>query len=152
MGDYYCFDTPGAMHNHLQSRFAPITGENNFEYFYQLLYSVYSLPNIILPMIGGILIFKFGYRSMFLIFGFCVLIGQFIFSIGCSSKSIYLMILGRVIFGIGGESLNTTQYAIIVQWFGADELAFALGICLSLARLGSALNDIISPRIATVFI
>jgi MFS family permease len=138
------------MHNLLLKRFAPITGENNFEYFYHMLYSVYSLPNIILPLIGGIFIFKFGYRTMFLIFGFCVLLGQLLFSIGCSTKSIYLMILGRVIFGIGGESLNTTQYAIIVQWFSANQLAFSLGICLSLARLGSALNDVISPRIATV--
>lgn len=152
MGDYYCFDTPGAMHNLLQKRFEPITGEENFEYFYHLLYSVYSLPNIILPMIGGLLIFKYGYRSMFLIFGLCVLIGQLLFSLGCSSKSIYLMITGRVIFGLGGESLNTTQYALIARWFGANELGLALGICLSLARLGSALNDIISPRIATVLI
>lgn len=150
MGDYYCFDTPGAMHNLLLKRFAPIAGEINFEYFYHMLYSVYSLPNILLPLIGGFLIFKFGYRTMFLIFGFCVLLGQLIFSIGCSTKSLYLMVLGRVIFGIGGESLNTTQYAVIIQWFAANELAFALGICLSVARFGSALNDVISPRIATV--
>lgn len=140
------------MHNLLLKRFAPITGDNNFEYFYHLLYSVYSLPNIILPLIGGILIFKFGYRSMFLIFGFCVLLGQLIFSIGCSTNSIYLMILGRVVFGMGGESLNTTQSAIIIQWFAPNELGISLGISLSLSRLGSAMNDIISPRIATVII
>ncbi len=114
------------------------------------MYSVYSLPNVVLPIAGGVLIFKFGYRVMFLIFGFSVLLGQLIFSIGCSIKSIPLMLIGRIIFGLGGESLNTTQYAIIVEWFAANQVAFALGICLSVARIGNVLNDVISPRIATV--
>ncbi len=116
------------------------------------MYSVYSLPNVILPIVGGFLIFKFGYRIMFLVFGFAVLLGQLIFSIGCSLKSIPLMLGGRILFGLGGESLNTTQYAIIVEWFAANQVAFALGICLSIARIGNVLNDVISPRISTVYI
>jgi len=87
---------------------------------------------------------------MFLIFGFCILIGQLIFALGCSSKSVFLMLVGRAIFGLGGESINTTQLSIILQWFAPNEIAFALGLCLSTARLGNVLNDFISPRIATV--
>jgi MFS family permease len=87
---------------------------------------------------------------MFIIFGSFVLLGQLIFAVGCSTKSIKTMLLGRVIFGLGGESLNTTQYAILIQWFGTNEIAFALGLCLSLARFGNVMNDVISPRIATV--
>ena len=124
--------------------------KDNFEYTFNLMYSVYSLPNIILPLIGGALICKFGYRGMFLIFGICVLVGQFIFAIGCSIDSIYTMLLGRIIFGLGGESLNTTQYSVIIEWFSPNEIAFAMGVCLSLARFGNVLNDILSPRIATV--
>jgi MFS family permease len=149
MGDYYCFDNPGALHSYLLKRFGKSVGDN-FEYFFNMLYSVYSLPNIILPLIGGILIFKFGYRLMFLIFGFCVLLGQFVFAMGCSTKSVSLMLTGRILFGFGGESLNTTQYAMIIQWFAPNELAFSMGLCLSLARIGNVLNDVISPRIATV--
>ena len=96
------------------------------------------------------MIFQYGYRIMFLIFGGCVLVGQMIFAVGCSCKSIPVMLFGRIIFGLGGESLNTTQYAIIVQWFAMNELGFAMGLCLSLARLGNVMNDVISPRIATV--
>lgn len=150
LGDYYCFDNPGALHTQLKYRFNHIA-ETEFEYLYHLMYSVYSLPNVILPVVGGVLIFKFGYRTMFLVFGISVLIGQLIFSIGCSIKNIPLMLFGRIIFGLGGESLNTTQYAIIVEWFAANQVAFALGICLSVARIGNVLNDVISPRIATVY-
>jgi MFS family permease len=149
MGDYYCFDNPGALHSLLQKRFGGEPGDN-FEYFFNLLYSVYSLPNIVLPLIGGIMIFKYGYRTMFLVFGFCVLIGQLIFAMGCSTKSGLMMLIGRVIFGLGGESLNTTQYALLVEWFAMNEIGFSMGLCLSLARLGNVLNDVISPRIATV--
>jgi MFS family permease len=149
MGDYYCFDNPGAMHSLLKKRFGNDTGEK-FEYIFNLMYSVYSLPNVILPLIGGLLIFKYGYRLMFLIFGSCVLFGQLIFAVGCTTKSIKIMLIGRVIFGLGGESLNTTQYAIIIQWFASNEIGFAMGLCLSLARLGNVMNDVISPRIATV--
>lgn len=87
---------------------------------------------------------------MFLILGACVLLGQLVFAIGCSTKSVGLMLAGRIIFGLGGESLNTTQMAVIIQWFGSNELAFAIGLCLSLAKMGNVLNDVISPRIATV--
>jgi len=139
------------MHSLLRKRFGSSDPtKDNFEYIFNLMYSVYSLPNIILPMIGGILIYKFGYRTMFIVFGLFVLIGQLIFAMGCSTKSVSLMLLGRVVFGLGGESLNTTQYAIIVQWFSSNEIGFAMGLCLSLARLGNVFNDIISPIIATV--
>jgi nitrate/nitrite transporter NarK len=96
------------------------------------------------------MIFKYGYRLMFIIFGFCVLLGQMVFAIGCSTQSIPTMLLGRIIFGLGGESLNTVQYAMILQWFAMNEIGFAMGLCLSLARLGNVMNDVISPRIATV--
>ncbi len=138
------------MHSLLKERFGD--SNPNFEYLFNMMYSVYSLPNVILPLLGGILIFKFGYRYMFLIFGTLVLIGQFIFSVGCSIKSIGVMLIGRVIFGLGGESLNTTQYAIMIQWFPTNQIGFAMGLCLSIARLGNVLNDVISPRIATVSI
>jgi MFS family permease len=137
------------MHSLLLKRFNSLT-EKEFEYFFQLMYSVYSLPNIFLPLVGGIMIYKYGYRIMFIVFGFCVLIGQLIFSIGCSTKSVGIMLAGRIVFGLGGESINSAQYAIIVEWFTKNELGLALGICLSFARIGNVLNDVISPRIATV--
>lgn len=137
------------MHNLLKKRFGSSTNLD-FEYVFNLMYSLYSLPNIILPLIGGVLIFKYGYRIMFLVFGFCILIGQLIFAMGCSCKSITIMLIGRAIFGLGGESINTTQFSIILQWFAPNEIAFALGLCLSSARFGNVLNDFISPRIATV--
>ena len=137
------------MHHLLKKRFGKNT-TFDFEYTFNLMYSVYSLPKVILPLLGGVLIFKYGYRIMFLVFGFAILIGQLIFAIGCSTKSVLLMLIGRTIFGFGGESINTTLISVILQWFAANEISFALGLCISCAKLGTVLNDVISPRIATV--
>ncbi|KAG0220489.1 hypothetical protein BGX31_010955, partial [Mortierella sp. GBA43] len=58
------------------------------------------------------------------------------------------MILGRLVFGIGGECLEVAQAKITTDWFKARWLGFALGLNLSSARIGTALNDNLSPSIA----
>ena len=58
-----------------------------------------------------------------------------------------LLIVGRVFFGIGSESLGVCQSAVIAYWFKGKELSFALGLSLSFARLGSVINGWIVPAI-----
>jgi MFS family permease len=115
-----------------------------------MLYSVYSMPNIILPFFGGLLVMYFGIRTMYFVFGVFLMLGQFIFALGGSYNSIYIMLLGRIIFGFGGESLNITQNAMICKWFLKSEIALPLGMTISISRLGSVLNDNVSPRLSTV--
>lgn len=57
------------------------------------------------------------------------------------------MLAGRVVFGMGGESMQVAQSSIISLWFKGKELAFALGLNLSIARLGSVINGFIVPSI-----
>jgi len=50
-----------------------------------LLYSLYSLPNFILPFIGGIIVDKYiGKRFGILMFTIIIGIGQFLFSLSTS--------------------------------------------------------------------
>ncbi len=115
-----------------------------------MLYSVYSMPNIILPFFGGLFVMYFGIRTMYFVFGVFLMLGQFIFALGGSYNSINIMLLGRIIFGFGGESLNITQNAMICKWFLKSEIALPLGMTISISRLGSVLNDNVSPRLSTV--
>ena len=55
------------------------------------------------------------------------------------------MLAGRVLFGLGGESMSVAQSAIVSQWFKGKELAMALGLNLSISRLGSVINGIVIP-------
>ena len=50
------------------------------------------------------------------------------------------MMIGRFIFGLGGENMTVGQSSIISSWFKGNELNFAFGLNLSVARLGSAIN------------
>lgn len=71
-----------------------------------MLYSVYSMPNIILPFFGGMLIDKIGVRKSIIIFSFTLILGQGIVVIGGYTLIYYVMLLGRGVFGMGSESLN----------------------------------------------
>jgi len=152
VGDYYCIDNPGALHDDLKSRFDELAKANNFEFYFNLLYSLYALPNIILPFISGILITKYGTRQMYNILSVLLITGQTIFALGCQYNSMYTMLIGRIVFGFGGESINITQQTMVIKWFYNNELALPLGVALSASRLGNVLNDVLSPLISHVCI
>ena len=88
---------------------------------------------------------KYGIRAMYVVFGLFILLGQFIFSLGCQQYSMPVMLIGRVIFGLGGECINICQNAMIIKWFFKSEIALPLGLTISVSRLGSVLNDVASP-------
>ena len=145
-GDYYCFDNVGAVHDHLESQFYFLG--NNFEYYYNLLYSIYSIINIFIPFFGGTLIKIFGNKNMFIVFGLVIVLGQFIVYLGCKYNSIYTMLFGRIIFGFGGENLNVSQMSYVVEWFYKSENSFPMGLTLTISRVGSFANDVLSPIFA----
>jgi len=74
--------------------------------------------------------------------------GQFLFSVGCANVNYGTMLAGRVVFGLGGECMSVAQSAIVANWFKGKELAFAFGINLSVARLGSVGNGATQPSFA----
>jgi len=62
------------------------------------------------------------------------------------------MIAGRVCLGVGAESLNVIQTSMTALWFkGGRELAMAMGLVLSMSRLGDFLALTVSANIAELF-
>jgi MFS family permease len=89
---------------------------------FNLLYAVYSFPNILIPFIGGSLIDRVGARVMIIVTsGLCV-VGQLIFSFGGQHSILLIMLAGRVVFGLGGEVLQASQSTIISNWFKPHQL------------------------------
>ncbi|MDH7603949.1 MAG: MFS transporter [Melioribacter sp.] len=105
-----------------------------------LLQGIYSFPNIIMVLIGGIIIDKIGTRTSVLIFTCLIMIGSIITAL---TGNLILMASGRLIFGLGAESMIVAITTIIARWFKGKELSFAFGLNLTVARLGSflALNS-----------
>lgn len=112
-----------------------------------MLYSIYSFPNVILPFFGGYFVDMIGVRVGIFLFSLLVTAGQAIFAFGVSIESYPIALLGRGIFGCGGESQNVAQSAIVSNWFTGKELSMALGMNVSISRLGSVLNDFLEPQL-----
>ncbi|KAF9123466.1 hypothetical protein BGW39_008934 [Mortierella sp. 14UC] len=143
-GNYYAFDNPAALNQPLQEYMQ--MSDDTYAYFLNILYTSYSLPNIVLPWLGGYASDIFGHRRLLILLSATVALGHFVVCLGVEHRSVPAMVLGRVLFG-AGESLAVAQSAITVKYFQGKELAMALGINLCIARLGSVLNDILTPYI-----
>jgi MFS family permease len=145
IGNYYCYDIPAALNSQMDDYMGK---PEDFETLFSLLYTVYSIPNVILPFFGGYFVDRLGVRLCLIVFASLITLGQFIFAIGLSAKSWPIMFLGRVVYGLGGENLGVGNSAILSIWFEGKELAFAFGLNLSIARLGSVINNLVSPTLA----
>jgi len=137
-GSYFCYDNPAALQSQMEDRFnVGSTG-------YSGLYSAYSWPNTVQVFFGGWLIDRFfGLPLGAFIFCGLVFLGQLIFAAGITigdTPGFVVAIIGRFVFGLGGETLSVAQASYTAKWFRGKELALAFSITLSFSRIGSAIN------------
>jgi MFS family permease len=133
-GNYYVYDSISPLAD-LLAKQLNFTDDN-----IGLLQGIYSFPNIIMVAIGGIIIDRIGTRRANLLFSALCMIGAFTTFI---RGDIVTMATGRLIFGLGAESLIVSITTTLAKWFKGKELSFAFGLNLTIARLGSfaALNS-----------
>ncbi|KPA85565.1 hypothetical protein ABB37_01829 [Leptomonas pyrrhocoris] len=152
-GSYYIYDFPGSIGSgsgNTIENFFKSHGHFYTESMNQYLYSVYSWPNTVLSVVGGLLIDKYlGLRRAMLLFTSLILAGSVLFYIGVHNTTYWMLIVGRIVFGLGGESLSVSQSAFVARWFkGCRGMALAFGITISFSRVGSSFNFLFSPLIA----
>jgi len=149
-GVYFSLDIPAALHQQLKDYMssASTSSGTSFSVKFNLLFSVYSIPNIILPFFGGTIVDHLGAHTSTLLFASLTLVGQIIFAIGTSRKSWNLMLFGRTVYGLGGESISVAISTLNNKWFRGKELALSFGITVAVSRLGSVANNWLSPLVA----
>ncbi len=105
------------------------------------LNGIYSLPNIFMVLIGGIIIDKIGTKASSFMFAMLCFMGAILTAF--SGGEFVVMAAGRLLFGLGAESLIVAVTTVLGKWFKGKQLSFAFGINLTIARLGSfaALNS-----------
>lgn len=161
-GGYYSFDFPSVTHNqlyrHFHSSLPPAldiyeekTRKKEFEFQFNLLFSLYSLPNMILPLLGGIAIDKMGNNRVVFITATLVLLGNILQTYACYQVNMIYFLLGRFLFGLGAECLQVCANIIISKWFNGMELAFAMALNLSCCKLAGVLTDWLSPYFESRF-
>lgn len=139
LGLYFCYDIPGLLETSIEKTYNKTSQE------FPILYSVYSYPNMILPVFGGVFLDVLGTRPSVLLFCSLVALGNIICAIGAYQDASYFWVitLGRFVFGLGGESLSVVQSAVVAKWFKGKELALALACNLTIARLGNVIIGLI---------
>lgn len=133
-GNYYIYDSISPLADLLKSQLG--FSDSNIG----LLNAIYSFPNIIMVLIGGLLIDRIGTKTSLMIFTAFIMLGSVVTAL---TGNIWLMSAGRLLFGLGAESMIVAITTIIARWFKGKELSFAFGLNLTVARLGSfmALNS-----------
>jgi MFS family permease len=132
-GNYYVYDSISPLADVLKAQLG--FSDANIG----LLNAIYSIPNVFMVLIGGFIIDRIGTRKATLLFGILCFAGAVV---TVASGTLAVMAGGRLIFGLGAESLIVAVTTAIAKWFRGKELSFAFGLNLTIARLGSfaALN------------
>jgi len=133
-GNYYVYDAVSPIADLLKEQLG--FSDTNIG----TLNAIYSFPNIVMVLIGGIIIDRIGVKKATLLFGVLCFIGAVVTA---ATGSFVVMAAGRLIFGLGAEALIVSVTTAIARWFKGKELSFAFGANLTIARLGSfaALNS-----------
>jgi MFS family permease len=132
-GNYYVYDSISPLADVLKTQLGFSDSQIG------LLNAIYSIPNVFMVLIGGIIIDRIGTRRATVLFGVLCFAGAALTAV---SGHLLPMATGRLIFGLGAESLIVAVTTAIAKWFRGKELSFAFGVNLTIARLGSfaALN------------
>ena len=101
-----------------------------------LLQAIYSIPNVFMVLIGGYVVDRIGTRKAIFIFGTLCFLGAVVTTL---SPMLSVMAAGRLLFGLGAESLIVAVTTAVAKWFRGKELSFAFGINLMISRAGSLL-------------
>ncbi len=129
-GNYYVYDCIAPVADLLAKQLG--FSESNIG----LLQAIYSIPNVVMVLIGGYIVDRIGTRKAIFIFGTLCFIGSIV---TCLSGALSVMAAGRLIFGLGAESLIVAVTTAVAKWFRGKELSFAFGINLMISRAGSLL-------------
>ncbi len=156
---YYLADVMAPLKGMLENKLTWNSSEYGF------FTSAYGWFNVFLffLIIGGIILDKMGVRFTGLGSAIVMVVGTGLKYWAITTTSldgtmlfgwkaqVMVAALGYAIFGVGVEVAGITVSKIIIKWFKGKELALAMGLQLSIARLGTALAISTSLPVALYF-
>ena len=134
-GNFYVYDSIGPVADLLERQ----RGFSNTQI--GLLNAIYNLPNIVLLLVGGMLVDRFGAARMLTWTAAICFAGALLTAYAPAFAS---MASGRLLFGIGAETFNIATIGAVVRYFPHRHLALAIGLSMALGR-GGAFSVDMSP-------
>jgi len=131
-GNYYVYDSVAPIADMLKSNLG-FSDENIGQ-----LYSVYSIAAVLVLLIGGIVIDRFGTVKSTIFFAAVCTVASVLMAV---TSDLRVMLASRFLLGLGSEPLIVAITTALAKWFKGRELSFAFGLNLTIARLGSVTAD-----------
>jgi MFS family permease len=132
MGNYYVYDSIGPLAD-LLSRELGLSDTQ-----IGTLNAIYSAPNLVMVLVGGVLVDRYSARAMVWATSLICLLGALLTAMG---ERFALMALGRLLFGLGAETMIVAITVALAQWFVGRYFALLLALNISAGRMGSYLAD-----------
>ncbi|ORZ13104.1 major facilitator superfamily domain-containing protein [Absidia repens] len=114
---------------------------------YGVLSSSVSIINTLIPIAGGTFVDTFGAIWGTLAANFMIVLGSILTAMAAKFHSFTVMIIGRIVFGIGSGVIVTMQESILSKWFRTRQLALVIGIQFSVGRLAAFMGTLVSNPI-----
>jgi MFS family permease len=142
---------------------------------YGLLFSFYAVANVFLLMLlfAGVLVDWLGLKVSGILYGFLCFLGAALTALGAWKglpgllgggygwlhtaflpswgPELKIMLLGRMIYGVGAEAILVVNNKVLARWFKGKELAFAYGMNLTIMRGGTYLAMWVQAPIAVAW-
>ena len=137
---FFCIYFPAGM----QSTVINIMELDNTQY--NLIFSAYSWPDIVMSIVGTVIIDKYlGMRRGLCVFTCILLAGQSIICVGAYTNSFPILLCGRVVLGCSVGSLFSLSASFLIIWFKGKEIIFAMSLNRCIHRL-SATFALFTPQ------
>jgi len=131
-GNYYVFDALNPVGPLLESQLG--FGQAQIG----ALDSAYNLAALLVLILGGVVVDRVGTKRAMILFGLVTALGGLVIAFG---REYPVMVAGRFVLGLGAEPLIVAATTVLGRWFKGKELAFAMGLNLMIARIGSVAAD-----------
>lgn len=119
---------------------------------WSFVYTIYSLPNIIMPFLLGIISDMFGMRVAMLISCSLVFVGTVIVNSSLFFPSFSVLLLGRLFIGLGGESVYMMNDTFSYYWCTLNgHQSLAMTLTAGSLRIGEISSYGLLPTVSSHF-
>jgi MFS family permease len=109
------YDLPAAQSEPLRAHLG--LEKSSYTWLVAVMYAVSTAPNIVLPLLSGLAVQKYGARVVLLVTMALVCCGQAYYAMAVHSRSPVNMIVGRFLYGLGSEMSGAVIADLISQRF-----------------------------------
>lgn len=139
---FFCVEMIGG----LQATIIRVTGINSTKY--NILFSGYAWPDIIMSIVGGLVIDRIvGMRAGYVIFLGIAMLGQGVLAVGGYFGEFFIMLGGRLLFGCGIGSAQSVVTGSQVLLFDKRTTTIVIAINGAFLRLSAGIALFSSQRI-----